>query len=284
MILLPDLEFYSTTLNDFNYSNRENLDILFNKNNQFVLNRKVIDNIEEKIHPDNIEYFKSFIRELIDDGRLENINDIEPENYLETSIKYYEISNNEFLIPIKSSEVSGFKKDCFHNLLDINSTNEYDVILKQLLSTSYIQLTYQDFESNNQIDEYLENLFSIPKFINEVHCFNRDISFRFIDRFGRRKINYYTLIKQPVRNYISEYRATKKEFTQKVSGKFKLFTITNRSLIHERKIFINNLCISFDNAFENILVEEPTWEISITYSKNKFENWKKKINQFIPIK
>src|SRR5690606_21214501 len=248
--------------------------------NQFVLNKNLIDYIEDKIHPDNIEYFNSFVKELIDQDRIENSNNISPIDYLETTIKYYTSSNKEFLIPIKSSDVSGFRKDVFHNLLDINSTNDYDIIVTQLLSRSCVHLTYQDFQSNIKIDQFFENIFSIPKFINEVHCFNRDISSKFIEKFRHKKINYFTLIKQPVRNYITEYKETKKEFTRKISGKFKLFTITNRSLIHERKIFINNLCISFDNAFENILVEEPTWEITITYSKNKFENWKKKINQF----
>src|SRR5690606_8074198 len=134
MLLLTDMEFYSTAFNDFNYSNRKYLDILFNNNNQFVLNKNLIDYIEDKIHPDNIEYFNSFVKELIDQDRIENSNNISPIDYLETTIKYYTSSNKEFLIPIKSSDVSGFRKDVFHNKSE-----------EHTLNSSHVKISYAVF-------------------------------------------------------------------------------------------------------------------------------------------
>lgn len=281
MYLLPELLFYTTVFNDFTYFNKRYLDIAYNPNNYFIINRQIIDTVEQSILPENREYFASFLKEIYDNDRFEICDSINVNNYKNTCLNYFVSSNKEFLIPIKVSEESEFCKKDFCNLLNINSNDEYDIILKLLLTNSYLHITYQDFDSNKKIEDYIEIIFSIPKFINEVHCFNRDISKRFIEKLKGKKINYYTLIKQPIRNYINDYKISKNDMRRTISGKFKLFTITNRTLIHERKIFINNLCINFDNAFENILVDEPTWEITITYNKNKFENWKRKLTSFI---
>jgi hypothetical protein len=283
MYILPELAFYTKAFNDFTYFNKVYLDIAFNKNNTFVINREIINFIEGSLDYDNRDYFASFLKEIYDNDRYEKVEALDINDYEESCLNYYEASNKEFLIPIKNSDNSKFNRPQFKNILNMSSSDEYDNILKELLTTSYIQVTYQDFKSNKDIDSFVENLFAIPKFINEVHCFNRDISTRFIEKLKGKRINYFALIKHPIRNYIDEYRQTKNEIKHKISGKFKLFTITDRTLIHERKIFINNLCINFDNAFENILIEEPTWEISITYSQNKFENWKLKTKEFRPL-
>lgn len=280
MYLIPDLPFYTIAFNDVTYFNREYLDIAFNPNNSFIINREIIEAIEQSIEPENREYFAAFLREIFDNNRAENCESIKVDNYKNTCLSYFTSSNKEFLIPIRVGKQSNFNKVDFLNLLDITSNDEFDVHRKALLTHSYIHLTYQDFKSNEEIENFIENLFSIPKYINEVHCFNRDISKRFIEKLKDKKINYYTLIKHPIRRYLFEYKEVKSDFKKTVSGKFKLYTITDRTLIHERKIFINNLCINFDNAFDNILIEEPTWEITITYDKNKFDNWKKKIIKF----
>lgn len=283
MYILPELAFYAKAFNDFTYFNKKHLDIVFNTNNNFIINRNIINNIEESIDPENRDYFASFLKEIYDNNRFEKCESLDVNNYKNSCLNYFNSSNKEFLIPIKNSDDSEFNKTEFCNLLNMNSSDEYDNILRALLMNSYLQVSYQDFDSNEKIENFIKNIFSIPKFINEVHCFNRDLSTRFIEKLNGQKINYFALIKQPIRNYIDEYRQTTNDIKRTISGRFKLYTISNRTLIHERKIFINNLCINFDNAFENILIEEPTWEISITYSKNKFKNWKEKIIEFRPL-
>jgi len=280
MFLLPELAFYVKAFSDFSYFNKSHLDIAFNNDNNFVINKNIIDYVENSLTEENKDYFGTFLRELYDSNRFENCTSIDINNYKNSCLSFYTGSNKSLLIPIKTEENSEFTKTEFPNLLDINSSEEFDKILKTLLMKSHIQICYQDFASNENINEYMSNIFSIPKHVDEVYFFNRDISDRFLKNFRSKKINYYTLIKKPIRNYLNEYRDTKNEFRRTISGRFKLYTIANNTLIHERKIFINNLCISFDNAFENIRIEEPTWEISISYSNDKFLNWKQKIDQF----
>ena len=46
----------------------------------------------------------------------------------------------------------------------------------------------------------------------------------------------------------------------------------------------DNLIITLDNAFDNITIKEPTWEIFVCYDEVKAKDWKKKCSQFLSVR
>ena len=71
-----------------------------------------------------------------------------------------------------------------------------------------------------------------------------------------------------------------KELKKNLGSNIKIHFTQNPRIIHERKIFIENLCITFDNSFQNITTTEPTWTIIVEYSEETKNDWLKKASSF----
>jgi len=283
MNILPELDFYVTSFSSNNNSrNRDFQHILFNKRNSFVLNKVILDYIEKNINPDYIEYFRAFTREIYDQNRHLTENSLSIPNYKTDSLSYYNRSSDAFIIPIKTKSDSEFNIYDFKNILDFTNIaeNNYNYILKELICTNLISFNFSSFSCNQDIDKLFKNVYNIPKHIDVVYCFNRDYSHRFLKPLANNKIFYYSLVSRNFPSNIHEYEGYKQDLRNELGSRFQLFTTKKRTIIHERKIFVNGLCITFDNAFDNILIEEPTWEITIEYCEDKFDNWTKKTRQF----
>lgn len=278
MTLLFDLDYLNEALSNHTYENKEILDILFNENNSVVLNREMIEYLEVNLPTSSQKILKAFLYNVSDKKRVIKDNSIVLNDYENSFKKYYDNSDIPLLIPVCKELTTFFNRENYVNLFVFNSNELYDDSLKKLLSQNSIIISYQDFNNNDEIISFIDNIYKIPKKIETVYCFNRDISSRFIERFKSERIHYYTLFNRRTQFY--EYKDFRNELRSATSPLLKLYTIKNTSLIHERKIFIHGLCISFDNAFENILVEEPTWDITIQSNLRKQKNWLDKINKF----
>ncbi|ARV14049.1 hypothetical protein [Polaribacter sp. SA4-12] len=283
MNILPELDFYVTSFSSNNNSrNRDFQNILFNKRNSFILNKVILNYIEKNISSDYIEYFRAFTREIYDQNRYITENSLSISNYKSDSLSYYKLSRDSYIIPIKTKSDSEFNISDFKNILDFTNIaeNNYDYILKELICTNLISFNFSNFSCNQDIDKLFKNIYKIPKQIDVVYCFNRDYSHRFLKPLANNKILYYSLVSRSFPSNIHEYKGYKQDLINELGNRFQLFTTKKKTIIHERKIFVNGLCITFDNAFDNILIEEPTWEIMIEYCEDKFNNWTKKTRQF----
>ncbi|MEL1241835.1 hypothetical protein [Flavobacterium flavipallidum] len=282
MQLIPEIDFYINSFSNNPFVNRNLLNILFNKKNEFITNKQIINYIESKIDPNNQEYFQAFIKEIFDESRYITVSSLSIENYKNDVYNLYTNSKINYIVPIKFSENSEFRMDEFTNLLDLTNIkkNNYNYILNDLLSKGITCYDFSQFNDNSDVEEFFKNLLKIPKNIDIIHCFNRDYSSRFLINLKNKKINYFSLVSRDFPRNIYEYKEIKKELRTILGNKLEIFTTKKRTLIHERKIFIGGLSISFDNAFENILVEEPTWQITVEYCENKFNKWIEKKSQF----
>ena len=282
MNLIPELNFYIKTFSVNKQFNIILLNILFNKRNIFIINKTILEHLEKEIDKANLEYFRAFIKEIYDETRYLKEDSLTVKNYKSDVLNFYLNSNINFIIPIKSNINSEFKREEFNNLLDLTDLEDqnYNSLLSSILCKGLISYNYSDFNNNSNIDDLFKNLFKIPNKIDLVYCFNRDYSHRFLEMLANKRMFYYSLVSRDFPRNIHEYNEKKKELRKKLGNRLDIYVTKKRTLIHERKIFINGLSITFDNAFDNILIEEPTWEITIEYSEEKFNTWIKKRTSF----
>ena len=114
----------------------------------------------------------------------------------------------------------------------------------------------------------------IPDRLEELQAY-REIK----RQFKGNKINYYVYFKNFSKNrpYLIDEA---KELKKNLGSNIKIHFTQNPRIIHERKIFIENLCITFDNSFQNITTTEPTWTIIVEYSEETKNDWLKKASSF----
>jgi hypothetical protein len=281
MIILADLKFYSA---GFKFGNNKEktlvLSIIYNDRNNLCLNKKLINFIESEI--EETESFQAMIKEKFDNGKIisKNVNP-KIETYSGECLELYNCINKEFLIPLRLDSNSHFENANFSNLVTLNENEKLSVswIVKNLLSKDSIVLSFKDFENDLEIKNFINNVYSISKFNNYIEVFNRDLERVFLDKFKGNKINYYVYFKNFSKNrpYLIDEA---KELKKNLGSNIKIHFTQNPRIIHERKIFIENLCITFDNSFQNITTTEPTWTIIVEYSEETKNDWLKKASSF----
>ena len=281
MNIIAELEFYEAIFCNDTLISRDLQNIIFNTENDLVLNKEIIEYIENKLDSSKKELFQAFVKELIDFKRIKSENSLKVATYTETVKAFYVKHKNYFLTPV-SLELSQFKHTDFPNLINLSdiTTNSYNYIGKELLTKSILAVNFSSFSTTGEIDDFICEIFKIPREILQVDCFNRDYSSRFLDKVKGKKVNYYSLVKREFPANIAEYIGYKKEMKKSIGSGLNIFYTKKRSLIHERKIFLGALSITFDNAFENICVDEPTWEIFIEFNKTKNLKWLEKSKDF----
>ena len=222
------------------------------------------------------------IKEKFDNGKIisKNVNP-KIETYSGECLELYNCINILFLIPFSFDSNSHFENANFSNLVTLNENEKLSVswIVKNLLSKDSIVLSFKDFENDLEIKNFINNLYSISKFNNYIEVFNRDLERVFLDKFKGNKINYYVYFKNFSKNrpYLIDEA---KELKKNLCSNIKILFTQNPRIIHERKIFIENLCITFDNSFQNITTTEPTWTIIVEYSEETKNDWLKKASSF----
>lgn len=238
--------------------------IINNPHHRFLFNKqleKLISEAIEKDHPLR-NFYELFIVNFIN-GKIIPIEINDEELYQNLDSKYKEISTKA-----KSGTYLKFSFDRVINdhvsFVEIKKSKKPN---KEWLYTSLavscnnsVTVRYNDFENVNQIVALLESAYEITNDYEFVNIFdrNQNLDHRIFDWFlGRSRIEYLTMRmpKHQINSFLAELR-----------GKFIRAHVYVAAAvnIHERRILLKGLIVEFDDDFQNITPDRPTWKIDIT--------------------
>lgn len=281
LLLSPQLfSLYINNLNKIVKSQEENLiSLIFNNvNNQFILNRKLLDKYESEFAPQSneLDRFQNELVMLLDN---KSINISSSKNSLldilnETNDNYLQQKNDrETYVNLSVNAENSINNDFSAILDNYNNLLSRDHIYFYLAAYNPIGLTkrYYDFASNKEIKDFLENIYKIRTH-NEINIFDRNInlghSYYNFFKNKRHQFKYFTIFKKDLIERSDDYRTLNSFFARCSMLIYRGAKIN----LHERRIMFNNIIIEFDNDIANILVTEPTWKLNI-YVCNKI--WSK---------
>jgi hypothetical protein len=279
MVVLTDLSILEKGFSNSNDSTKRAINnILFNENVKVCLNKNLISIIEKEIT--EVDYFQAFVRELYDNERIVNENSDAKLSFKEQFTEIALSSKTSFLIPL----ILIRDEEHFLNIPNLviigeaNKKNKYWLAV-ELLTKNTCNVSFNDFSNDDEIKDFFDNIFTLPKFIREIKIFNREQDCKYLTKIKGSNIQYYTLLFGGKGN-LHNHLLSKTELQKELGGKLKLFITGDRKIIHERKILFENLIVTLDNSLENITTAEPTWEIYITYDAEKSNAWSEKCTKF----
>ena len=254
--------------------------IVYNESLKISFSKTYIDLLDS--NEDSGEFFKGLIQELYDTDRIV----IEKCHLKPKPNEEFELlalsCNDSFFIPIIVNDDPAFKN--VKSLLVLNGLkkNEKAWIIKELLSKSIYNVSYQDFLADNEIENFFSNLFCVYNFLKEVVIFDREINSSLLSTIKGVNVKYYTYSKRG-KQYDVDRQTAKNNLKKELGGKLKLFYTNDLRILHERKIIIENLIITIDNSRSNLTIKEPTWEITVTIDEEKASRWKSKTRSFTEV-
>lgn len=275
MNIISDLNTFKSAFREkVNKGSLEDLAIYFQENNNHLLSRAYVDIIEKEV--ENIDLWETTLKELMDNGRVKILKSTSDKPN-DICIDMYN-DFKDFPCVLITSDNEAIDSMGYNN---IDLKKDENKVLKKIIKDSTCIVYVHDFDKDEKIEHFFKQLFSIQTLNTDVFVFNREFDLRFLNHFKNTKVHYYTLLK---RNYY-ERSDLKKEATDKntykiIGGKLRCYYTFNRKFIHERKVIIGNLIISPDNAFVNLNINEPTWQITISNNPRISSKWKEKCNSF----
>lgn len=248
--------------------------IIENPNNTVIVSKSYLDFLEDIFKKDSIFYdsYTNFFTEIIDNSLKCEIFNLTKEATIEK--EFINIANNCNRTSIALSDADkGF------TLINYISIKNYDSCLKTKLFINLLKerkhiLRYSDFESKNQIIDFFNSLYNLPKRINSVIIFERyaNVNHPYFDFFNDNNIEvrYYKLNANLI-----DGNALKKKF-KRVS----LFNTSNQDLIHERSIIFDNFVINLDEDPFCLDAVRKTWTIAVEYSDKAVNDLTLKCKEF----
>jgi hypothetical protein len=281
--ILPSIEVFNLCFSTKDFREKKKaIDLLYNENNAICLTRNYIELLEKQVT--NSEHFKTLIVELADSGRLK-IETTPSGSSLDD--EFIEIENNsslDFLIPITVSDNPRIKTKIKSFLVSIENKNLVgkELLAFKLATKGFIQMYYHDFASDTEVTFVFSEIFKLPRQFKQVFIFDRDKTSVLREGLKNKDIKYYTLhVGGKARSH--ELKPYLLDMRQSLGNRVKLFYTNKKKLLHERKVIVDNLIVSADNSMENLLISEPTWEISIIYSPTKSSDWRNKCPSFFAL-
>lgn len=251
--------------------------IIFNTSLKVCFSNSYLDLLESK--SENLDVLQALIKELKDDDRL-SIEKSFSKSKAEDEFKELAINTKEsFFIPIILDDEKSMSS--LKSLLVLRKSKKINKewITTEVLSKNVCCVCYQDFKDDKEIEVFFSHLFTIANYLKEVCVFDREHCASLLTKIKGSHIKYFTCCKSGPNN--SFERQTKQtELQSALGGKLKMFYTSNPRVLHERKIIIENLVITIDNSRNNLTVNEPTWEITITLDQSKAKKWIEKTKAF----
>jgi len=279
MVMLPHLDIFEISFNFQKYSsNKKIFDLLYNTSSEICFSRNYIEFLEKEVS--NKDAFEALIRELYDTNRIKIENTPLKKNSDEEFIEIATNAKVPLLIPIINDDSNNLiNKVPFLTVIQKAIPVNRHWITLELLSASFCNVSYQNFKNDAEINSFIQSVFSIPKYIRNVTVFDRDQNSNLLSTLKGHHIYFFTFLNAGRNNELYR-KQVKKDLQKTLGGKLKLYYTNNPRQLHERKIIFEDILITIDNAHINLTVAEPTWEIFITYNKEKAAAWKSKCNRF----
>ncbi len=277
--------------------------ILHNQQNALILSREVFAYFREK-YKDDKKFVKfvdaSFTKWLSRGGKIyksaQVITDWD-DYFIEIAQKYEATCFFSFLLS-ENKQIENAVNEV--TILSKGIKPHKDWAKMQLAAYSTFNLRYWDFATNAQISAFFYGLFSLHKH-NEIMLvgryaenLNQHHIFHFYENIRPLSFSYYTL-NAPEKIAEGKLPPEQKKGKPEINGKWwndlcpifganmKLFSTSDRNLIHERKIIFGNFIIELDDDIENIKVERQTWKIDITFSPKLVQSIQQKWANFIEV-
>lgn len=228
--------------------------ILTNKNNSFIINKKLLTYIEENLTDELFRKWENIFIYLSDNQHLISSN----EDTLDSNKIFNEIyKKSDFSIILSSYSLK--------NASSLNKETLNDKLFISIMENSTIVFRPTDFTNQNEIINFFKQIFHYSKYNGRIILTSRH------DNFNCALINELKL-----RFDQKDFWTTKKftncktnslEEMKKILGKqLRIFTTTNEYL-HERQILMGNCILEFDDSFDKIDFETKTWHCTLSISQ-----------------
>jgi hypothetical protein len=247
--------------------------------NIIILSENYVDLISNELYESNSDYWDEFnvlINQLTIGNR--NANRLTPNpNKVSSQDEFIYLSqhtSSDFFISIVETQEAAvpFAAD----ISQINTSNVH-YALCNLASVRLASLEYLDFDTTNEIESFFNTIFSLPIHVNNIYYFDRYANHtnehNCFNALCRKSYNVevYTWgidrgqILDPIR-----LRSLKTHIFACFQHPCKVAYTTDPELLHERRIFFNNLSIKLDNEFRWVTETNKAWSIELKYSPNDF--------------
>ncbi|MFH0733627.1 MAG: hypothetical protein V1773_04685 [bacterium] len=250
-------------------------DILFNNFNRFVFNEEYIKKINVELSSVNSsyqDYFKNLIiKQLFDNNQIISASDIilENDNSIEKMFEY--LSDNSKKLGFIPLSYNYEYKKC--GVLKNAQIPNCHWIKEQLVSKGQLAVWPYNFENNNQIQDFFNELFDLCKYMSVIYIqddycnINKHSLFNAISKKGY-KINYYLCKIKGSKNtndVLGELKSKKNSLQERLGRKTKIFYSFIGKMKHPRRILFNNFIIKVDNDWASIDKLNDGWNIDVYY-------------------
>lgn len=246
------------------------IQVFENEDNIFLLSELMIERIENELSgkPSLLYEFQGFIQSLGDDKRYlpQNVNEkIESEEI----IKIFENnSHNDYMFVFIKQEKNDYKsisnQCCFWG--SINKPNK-DWLILSFASNRQINVRYSDFVNDRQIKQFFIDYFrfnykskNVTMLDSYCHLHRHDL-FDSIRNNGHIISVFTSSFNKKPFEVIALRKSIKGHFSKTTTVKFS----SDKTLIHERTIMIDDFVLEVNHDFAEIMRRNRNWKIDITY-------------------
>lgn len=253
--------------------------------NKMKISSKYLDILESYFSNECItqkDFFQKFITSLSDEGRIigfkSNLDSDEEEDLLE-EMMIHEYKDFTFLLT-KELEIEKFKTN--QSIISRVNKPNLDWLILALSSCSVIQLDYSDFNKSSNLEDIFMFCSNFPlrgkvlHIIDSYFNLNGSSQLKAFKHKGH-KIKCYTSSflkvdsdKSILRNSIKSY------FGNKTSVLFS----SDKSILHERKLLLEDLVIDSTHDFSEINLRNKNWTLYFIICETKKANIIEKLSKY----
>lgn len=245
--------------------------ILENDNSKFLYSKQFFELIKKDLPSEYETEFFALVTKFNDYGK--NIKSSQAStNFDEEILSIYDNSTENLSICIAYSKPDSKILNHIPNIAILSECEKpnYHWLVTQLAVNhpNKVTVKWSDFKDNNQIQQFFNDIFKIPKRISRVNIFDR------YKRFAHTKFNsfkdtcnvsYFTLYIRS--EYFQDEILIKRHFR-----KVRIHTTANKDIAHGRRIVFENILVKTDNSFENLDLPGD-WDIDIQISPADVADW-----------
>ncbi len=269
--------------------------IFNNKSAKIILNKELSQDLLVEAKSDKKKkIIKRFIEHLKSQNRILSIVNTSIFDNLSEIKGLYKVKPkaSQFLIVISDEKDETIDADNYIALKDENvlekNTPQYNTA--QIAAHNRLTIRHLDFKNNTEVYNFFRQIFNfVPfseviiidrylNFLKEWTPFDGTRSYAIFENLKNKKFLIYTFNAEN-KDFIS---GSLNDFCTRVSTDISIFSTSNPSIIHERKLFFHHFIIETDEDLASIHANRETWKVDIHYDKKLSETLQSKLQNFIP--